>query len=425
TAQIALNGVYYNFAAVDGVHNVTRWLEHEVPPGMFAGLLAYGYGADFAESNQYANSSYSDVHWDNSYAIINAANGVITGVNQLPDNKFTGNRKKEMLAEAKFLRAYSNFKLLSYYGQWYGILLRNDFVTVRNISGVRGTVAQAYDSIFADVNEAIDNGPTTNPNYYMNRWAAMALKIRVLLSHGQAADFPVAIALADSIIQHGGYALEPNLKDLFYSKGLASQEVILGIQPQQNQEQYYYCLSRQYWPGASSLYVATAKLLTLLQDDPRRWMVGSENMSGPGTYYFLKYIAENTTATPLSETAYAFRLSEVYLLKAEAIVRSGGSLADARAILQEVMTHAGVTDFTAINNATTTDEMRKQIYLEIARNLVGEDGQEWMALLRLPLAMVKELRPTIKDQIMYTLPVPHAEFVYNPAFGDQNPGYQK
>jgi hypothetical protein len=119
------------------------------------------------------------------------------------------------------------------------------------------------------------------------------------------------------------------------------------------------------------------------------------------------------------------RLSEVYLLKAEAIVRSGGSLSDAKMAAKEVMTHAGVTDFSAIDNANTPDDLLLQIYYETVKSLVAEDGQEWMALLRLDFNTVKQIKPTITTQAQYILPIPHSEFVYNPAIGDQNPGYSK
>ncbi|MBS0030945.1 RagB/SusD family nutrient uptake outer membrane protein [Chitinophaga sp. 22321] len=432
TSEIALNGVYYRFANVDAANNVTDWQEHEVQPAMFAGYLGYGYGADPAEENQYANSWFGSIYWTSSYKLINAANGVIKGVSQLEDKAFTGDRKKQLLAEAKFLRAYGNFKLLSYFGQWfdlnspYGVLLRDEFISVGNIPKARSNVKESYAAILADANEAIANAPADKPNYNATRWAAMALKMRVLMSHARPEDYPVVIALADSIILHSKYTLEPQTKDIFYTKGLNSPEVILGIRPQQNQESYYYNVSSQYWPGASSLYVAKTNLKELLKDDPRlSWIIGSANDNEPGTYFFLKYIKEGTNATTVSETAYAFRLTEVYLLKAEAIVRAGGSLADARVILKNVMGHAGVTDFSAIDNATTTNEMLKQLYLEISRNLVGEDGQEWMSLLRLPAVLIQELRPTANDKVKYILPIPHDEFVNNPAIGKQNPGYQQ
>ncbi|MEC5145137.1 RagB/SusD family nutrient uptake outer membrane protein [Chitinophaga sp. 212800010-3] len=431
TSEIALNGVYYQFANVTS-DNTTRWFEHEVPPGMFAGFLGYGYGSDRAEQNDYANSSFANIYWTNTYQIINAANGVIKGVNDLEDKGFSGNRKKQILAEARFLRAYAHFKLLSFFGQWfdlnsqYGALLRDQFITVGDVPKARSSVKDSYDFILSDLDAAVADGPDTNPVWFATRWAAMALKMRVLMSHGQPDDYAKVTALADAIINSGKYTLETRTQDIFYLKGLNSQEVILGIRPQQNQENYYYCLSHQYWPGASSLYVAKTALKDLLKNDPRStWMVGDSNKNAAGTYYFLKYIKQGSSPSVTSETAYAFRLTEVYLLKAEALVKGTGDLQGARDILKMVMGHGGVTDFSAVDNAAGTTQVLKQIYLETARNLVGEDGQEWMALLRQSPATILELRPTLNDKIRYILPVPKSEFVFNPLFGDQNPGYQK
>jgi starch-binding outer membrane protein, SusD/RagB family len=432
TSEIALNGVYYRFANVQAENNVTSWMEHEVPPAVFAGYMGYGYGADGAEINNYKGSMFTSIYWTTSYQTINAANGVIKGVTALDDKAFTGNRKKQILAEARFLRAYGHFKLLSYFGQWfdlnspYGALLRDEFVTVGEIAKARSSVKDSYTSILSDLDEAIANAPADNKNIYASRWAAMALKMRVLLSHGQPADYPVVTALADTIILHSKYTLEPQMKDLFYVKGLTSPEVILGVQAQQNQESYYYVLSKQYWPGASSLYVAKTALKNLLANDPRgSWMVGSANPNADSTFYFLKYIQQGNKPTQLTETAYAIRLTEVYLLKAEAIVRGGGSLAAARDILKNIMAHAGVTNFSAVDNAVSVNDVLKQLYLETSRNLVGEDGQEWIALLRLPPALIQQLRPTANDKIKYILPIPHDEFLMNPAIGPQNPGYQQ
>ncbi|MBO9732547.1 MAG: RagB/SusD family nutrient uptake outer membrane protein [Chitinophaga sp.] len=432
TSEIALNGVYYRFANVNAGENVTDWQNNEVGPAIYAGYLGYGYGEDDAENNNYTRSFFSEIYWAPSYQTINAANGVIKGVTALEDKAFVNNRKKEILAEARFLRAYSNFKLLSYFGQWFdlnsrfGILLRDEFVTVEGVSKARSSVKDSYAAILADVDDAIANAPAKNPVFYATRWTAMALKMRVLMSHGQQADYTKVIDLADSIILNSGFTLEPQTKDIFYVKGLSSPEVMLGIKPQQNQESYYYNTSKQFWPGASSLFIAKTALKDLLKDDPRgAWMIGSANPDLDDTYFFLKYIKEGNEPSVLSETAYAFRLTEVYLLKAEAMVRSGGSIATARGILKNIMSHAGVTDFTAVDNASSTEDMLKQLYLETSRNLLAEDGQEWMALLRLPIALIKELRPTAADPIKYILPIPHAEFVSNPAIGDQNPGYQK
>ena len=125
------------------------------------------------------------------------------------------------------------------------------------------------------------------------------------------------------------------------------------------------------------------------------------------------------------EISYAMRLSEMYLLQAEAIVRSGGSVDDARNILEEIMGHAGVTDFTTLESITDPNVMLTEVYEEIARNLMLEDGIEWNALTRLPIEKILEIKPAIMAKNYIILPIPAVEFERNPTIGDQNPGYSK
>ncbi len=431
TAEIALNGAYYSFA--NGSPLKTNWTNHERFPAMYAGYLGYGFGMMGEEENQ--TDGDGSVYWEEEYRLLNAVNGSLKGVSNLSDDAFEGNRKTEIVGELHFLRAYAHFKLLSYYGVWFdinsplGVLLRDEASTKSNISKARSSVKDSYDFILTDIDDAIQNAPAVNKSYYATKWAAIVLKMRVLMSRGASGDYAEVVTLANNVIQNSPYILEPNVVDLFHSKGLSSKEVILGLKPQQNQEKDYYSRSQQYWPMASSLFVAKRALKDLLAGDPRAdWMIGSPNLYSaysPDTYYFTKYMIQGGTPTQVSETYYAIRLSEVYLLKAEALVRSGGSLIDAKTAVKEIMSRAGVTDFSAVDNAATPDDLLMQIYIETSKSLVAEDGQVWLALLRFDLNTVQQLRPTIKSTAQYILPVPHEEFVYNPQFGEQNPGYSK
>jgi hypothetical protein len=434
TAQTNLNGVYYRFANVTS-DNITLWREHHLPGAMLSGWLGYGLGAVADENNDNVNAGYVPIIWTESYQLITAANGVIDGVNAVADAAFTGTRKNEILAESRFLRAYGHFRLLVFFAEWYkpgspyGVLIRDKFTTLSNIPKQRSTVADSYKFILDDLDFSIANAPATNPNYYVTKWAAMAFKMRVLINRGQPADYAEVVNLGNTIIQNSPFALEPNLKDLFYTKGLSSKEVILGVKPQPNQESFYYIQSRAYYPIQSSLFVGKKAFKDLLQNDSRgAWMLGPATpyqAYSPNTYYFLKYIPYGAATSQLTETSYAVRLAEVYLLQAEAIIRSGGSLATAKGLIKTVMSKAGVTDFTAVDNAATTDDLLLQNYYEVARNLTGEDCIEWMTLLRLPFDKVKQLKPTITSTTQYVFPIPLDEFASNPAIGDQNPGYGK
>ncbi|MEJ2884532.1 RagB/SusD family nutrient uptake outer membrane protein [Pedobacter sp. GR22-6] len=433
TSQIALNGAYYNFANATNIK--TGWQQHQLLPAQFAGYMGYGFGSMPNEVNITEQSS--GTYWQESYQALNAANGVISGINKLSDAAFSGNRKKEMLAEAKFIRAYAHFKVLSYYAEWYkisstqGVLLRDELSTLTNILKKRSTVKESYDFILADLDEAIANGPESNPNYYATKWAAMVLKMRVLMNRGASGDYATIIQLADQLIQNPAYALESSQQNLFRVAGLSSKEVILGVKPQQLQVSDPYSKTRQYTPGASALYVAKQALKDLYNGDPRQsWVVGPATpyqQYSPNTYFFAKYVQAGGAPSIVTETDYVFRLTEVYLLKAEAIVRSGGSLGQAKTLVHTIQEKGGLTianaPYLAVDAANSAATLLVEIYKETSRSMVAEDGSEWMALLRLPFETVKQLKPSITNQIQYIIPVPQTEFVYNPQFGEQNTGY--
>lgn len=428
SAEVAMNGAYSRLAIVGlslSVTSTTFALRHEISPAMFAGLMQYAFGRR-AEYINAVTPIGSVSFWTPKYALLNAANGVIEGVNELADSKFVGSRKNEMLAEARFLRAYGHFGLLSYYSEWYninspyGVMLRKEPLRLSNAAVARSSVKDSYDYILQDLDFAIANAADIRPNYYANKTAAKALKMRVLMLRGQGEDYTNIIKLANEIMANSAYALESSLRDLMQVKGLTSKEVILGITPfatQVDKRSGYEFIQ-------SSVYLSSPQFRKLLENDPREsWMLtkatNSTRVSIRDSIYMSKYFG------PKVEESYVFRLTETYLLKAEAIVRSGGSLADASVILKEVMGKAGVTNFTSVDNATTPALMLIEIYKEFSRNMVAEDGIEWLALLRLPFETVKQLRPTIKEQKQYIMPIPFTEFQLNPTIGEQNPGYPR
>ncbi|MEZ0454217.1 RagB/SusD family nutrient uptake outer membrane protein [Sphingobacterium thalpophilum] len=429
TARIALNGVYYRFANVSTSKNITEWTNNERLPAQLAGYMIYGYGtgAGSPEDNQMVSSA--DTYWLYSYGIINAANSLIGGMDKLPQGRIPAAEREPIEAEARFLRAYGHFKLLSFYAQWfdysspYGVLLRDQPVTISTIPKARSTVAESYTSILADLDYAIAHCPAQNEKHYATSWAAQALKARVLLCRGQAGDYAEVIKLADAIINEGPYKLEARAEDIFRTKGASSTEVLLSITPQPNQPAYAYSRSRQFYPGASTLYCATTALRDLLAGDPRQdWMIGSFRKNY-GNYFFTKYIAEATSPTVISETFYAIRLTEIYLMKAEALLRSNSSIAQAKAILKDIGSRNGLSDFSGLEALTSREDLLRYHYTELSKCLVAEDGQEWLCLLRLPLATITTIRPKLISKEQYILPVPRGEFVDNPKFGAQNPGY--
>ncbi|HEY8387747.1 MAG TPA: RagB/SusD family nutrient uptake outer membrane protein [Parasegetibacter sp.] len=433
SAEVALNGAYARLANATAASTGWHYI-FEIFPSQLSGLMQYAFGRTIENTNLMAPTG-SASYWTPNFSILNAANAVIEEVSELDDSKFSGTRKAEILGEAHFIRAYAHFQLLWMFSEWFdinsdkGVLIRNEPLRLSNASKKRSTVKESYEHILADLDFAIANARTVRPNHYASKAAAKALKMRVLLLRGQGSDYNDVITIADDIIANTGgtsYALEPKLRDLFQSKGLSSSEVILGIYPQPSQDGKF----RAYQFVQSGVYLTTNEFVQLLNGDPRStWMysrVGDVHnhatMAGLNkldSFYLTKYYG------PAVEVAYAIRLTEVYLMKAEAIIRSGGTVANARNVLRTVLERAEVTDFTAIDNATTPDQMLIEIYKEFSRNFVSENGMDYLALVRLPFNTVKQLRPTITERFQIILPIPATEFQMNPAIGEQNTGYSK
>ncbi len=443
TAQIALNGVYYRFANSGESADeplTTQWgTIHELLPASAAGMGMYPYGPGLYEEPSQISNANTSIIWSYCYALINAANGVIEQIEAVDDSKFTGTRKAEIIAEARWMRAYGHLMLLSWYGQFwdtaskYGVILREEFVTVNNLSLPRSTVADSWASILGDLEYAITNAPDDNPNHYVNKWVAKALKARALIMRGSGSDYGDVVTITGDIINNGPYTLEENVKDIFFDKGLESNEVMLGVYPYDNQlghrKSYLDTYNR---PGV----VNTTLMEEIYADDQRgEWMIGDFETQAyiytfhpdgtydleMGTRYNIgKYMGAE------GETAYCLRLTEMYLLNAEALLRSGGSVDTARDRIKEVREKAGVTGFDALDAITDRDAMLRELWNEWAMNMSYEDGQEWFALIRLPLAVIQQIKPGMTSENYKILPIPAAEFEKNPTVkGMQNPGWSE
>jgi hypothetical protein len=431
SAQLVLNGVYYRFADAKTYGNgifETDWSDnHEDLPSLLAGTI-YSRSISPAYSHTLSPSdSYTLFAWNYGYNLVNAANGFLA--NMAPVTSLAPAIKQQMLAEARFLRAFGNAELLFYFGQYtdpsskYGIILRDTVVAAGNINTPRSGVAAAYTAILSDLDAAIPALPALNSAlYYTNAAAAKLLKARVLMNRGAAGDYAEVITLTKDCIANSPFALEDSLKDLFLTKGFAGKEVMLGIQPYPNEDYKF----SNYQGGYND--IAADSLVALLIDDTRnQWVFKVVDDPYNGPYDQLtKYFSgdpSNPIQTPLSSYGYAFRLSEAYLLEAEAITLSTGDLPAARTLLTTVMSHAGAgpTEMAAVAAASTPEKLQLEIVKENLRNFVAENGVDWLALRRLPFTTIQQMNPNITSPAQLILPIPSDELKYNNTF--QNLGY--
>ncbi|SDD38580.1 SusD family protein [Mucilaginibacter pineti] len=431
SAFTVLNGVYYRFANAGADNNTipsVRWCDvsESLPSEMANTLVIPGGGDNFNEFTFDSKSYGVDGIWNYGYALVNAANGFLKNV--APITTIPAATKKQMIAEAKFLRAYGNEYLLLFYGEYhdvnskFGIILRDEFITTDNINVARSTVAATYTSILSDLDAAIPDLPAQNTKtFYANITAAKILKARVLINRGIAGDYAQVATLTDDVINAKTFELEPSVKDLFLSNGLTSKEVVMNVQPFATEN--YKFQNYQYYQQ----YVLTDSLKSMLTGDPRaEWMYKDYTSRYYGVIpEFTKYYSgdvKNIQQTPLSENCYAFRITEAYLLEAEALALLNGDLTKAKTLLTTIMNRAGITDVSAVINAKTGEELQLLVVKEEMKNFIGENGGDWFALRRLPFATVKKIQPAITAATQLILPIPNIERVTNGKV-DQNPGY--
>lgn len=382
----------------------------EVIPGTLSGTMARnGFLVNLQFQDNAVLPELSDVNnsWIAVYKLINQANWVIKLVGELPEGEMSQTEKESILGQARALRAMAHFDALRFWGQFwdmsseYGIIVRTEPAnfTTRHIS--RSTVAQSYGAVLADLDYAIQNAPNFTKPIYMSKTAAKALKARVLLYKG---DYAEAAALADQVINEGTRTLSPTFARVF-SDGFNSSEMIF----MRATDEVTYTTDRKKFTYGSRHAIASPWFRTFMTGDPRI----------AATYATTNFAILKVNNVTFFAPTYYIRLAEMYLIKAEGLARSGGSLTDAKAALLAVRSRAFGTPQTS--TATTATELLDEIFAEIIKELAFENGSDWFAAIRFDKIMTIKPRVTSEDQ--YILPIPEAEILGNNLFGPQNPGY--
>ncbi len=146
----------------------------------------------------------------------------------------TENQKKELVAEGKMLRA------LVYY---YQALRMGRFVPINKVlspgdtddfdTPLTSSVAESYQYIIKDVNDAIKGLPESSTAGRMNMWTALAYKTEICLAAaaytGNQSYFDQCISAADSVINLGSFALDPQYGNMFLEAGKTSSEIIFAM----------------------------------------------------------------------------------------------------------------------------------------------------------------------------------------------------
>lgn len=406
-ARALLNGAYTTITS--RINDKYYMFSELIPSAMVGSMKSSGFGsinAQFSNNSLEFDNIFVRDYWLMFYKVMDVANNAIEQTTQLSSELISETSKKEIIGEARFLRAMTTFDALRYFGQFFdansslGIVLRTEPTNFVTRDKGRSTVAECYTQILSDLDAAIADAPDFSITYRASKTAAKALKAKVLLFQGKYAE---AATLANEVINDGTTSLEPDFETAF-SKGLNSSEMILMTYRDENSDSEDNNRKRFYFGRtANSTWFAA-----LMGSDPRQ----------PFTYSGTKVLKTNHVDT--FRPTYFLRLAEMYLIKAEGLAFSGATLQDASEPLNIIRNRAGVGD----TPATNIDELKDDIFNEIARELAFENGSEWFAAIRFDKAMT--LKPSITSSNQYILPIPEEEINGNAkiTLADQNPGYE-
>ncbi len=185
-----------------------------------------------------ASSWAPGAKWSQNYTIIARANQFMSDIETSP---VSDNIKNQMVAEAKFLRAYAYSDLISYFGDVPLIL---EVQTLAEAYVSRTAKSEVLTAILTDLNEAAAVLPDSYAKADLGRatkGAALAYKAKILLYNEKWTE---AAEAAKAVIDLGIYDFYPNYEELFSEAKENNIEVIFDIQ-------YIKTTQSQPWPTSS------------------------------------------------------------------------------------------------------------------------------------------------------------------------------
>ncbi|WP_340074364.1 RagB/SusD family nutrient uptake outer membrane protein [Leptobacterium sp. I13] len=415
----------YSRLQSDNVMNGTPQLAQE---WMSDNVNFVGSFPTFREMRDYitlANNTSIFPFWRNSYRVISSANFLINNLPAADVPGLSNTDRDRIIAEAKFIRALVNFQLVNLFAQPYqfsngsnlGIPLVTEFFEgdPSQFQLAASTVNEVHAAIEQDLTDAIPGLLTSTSRGLASKGAARALLARLYLYREQFAE---AADFANQVIQSSEYSLASDYS--FYNQ-LTSEDVFTVINTAidgQTSGQGFSGLSnpapigRGDAPFSQNLLDAFAaepgdlRFTTLNQ-------VGTDAESGTSTFS-----SKFPDGINLTDNAPVIRITEMYLIRAEANLRGGTTVgATPLSDINTLRNRAGLAPLGSVNLDAILLERRKELCFE---------GHRRMDLLRNGMALRRPGMPNEAASAFGAdktiLPIPTSERDLNPNI-HQNPGY--
>lgn len=385
--------------------------------------------------------------WDWMFAGVNRANYILEFKDK---TDFAG--KEQIIAEARFLRAYYQFELVKWFG---GIPMKGDtrFKLGDEKTITRSSAEEVYAVIESDLQYAIEHlNPVAPQVGRATKGAAQALLGKAYLYQNK---LPEAATTLEQVINDGRYSLVEDYNSIFENEGENGPESVFEVQYSEAQGASFDCLQcvegnvavgfsgpRNYtgpdFTSGFSFNIPVEESENLFEEGDRREDVTLLNMAewsaetgatyGAGyhdTGLFNRKYIPRTRATGAQgdlnltnpNNYRAIRYSDVLLMAAEAFSRNGDN---AKGQLYLNLVRARAFGSHDMDIHLTGQDLTNAIWEERRRELFGE-GHRFFDLVRTGRAD-DEIEGFVagKNEVF---PIPFQEIDFSGGLWQQNPGY--
>lgn len=388
-----------------------------------------------------AGTSELEGFWEIGYKIISRTNNIIDASDKLSTVSYS--QKKQILGEAYAIRALVYFDLTRVFAQSYGITSGVDSangagnhvgipLVVKSlkedslISPSRNKVQQIYNQIINDLNKADTMLPNRNTEpYTFSSNAVKALLARVYMSYGSAGGYLLANQYASKVISSGEYKLVAYNNYIDSWSLPYSSETILSLSYSSTDNLGSNALGFMLSKAGYGDIVASDDLYALYSEKDIR-----KQLFKKGKDIFVSKYPGRLGVLGIDNIPI-LRLSEMYLIKAEALVRLGFTNPAQKAYVENTArllmdTLQKRVNLNAIPLKLEDKDLLEYILQERRKELAFE-GHRFFDIKRQQKPIERNSCQSsvcyvTNPNYLFALPIPTSELNANPNL-KQNPGY--
>lgn len=401
-------------------------VQHSTQSGRYANEAINVLGSHF--SNQDGEL------WNTAYNVINEANYLIEGVDDLPEEEADEEIRSQLRGEAYFMRAFAYHDLVRTYayepgrevdGWDEGVVIREE--ATRDLSDAeplpRSTNQEVYDLIVEDLERAIDNleGNDRDDVYYANYEAALALMARVqlYLENWEEAEDYATRALDETDVEL--VDAETYAENIFEEDPNPESILELNINHETETLGSNDAINQYINPVGYFDVVPSESLLDSYGDDDVRLELYEE--ADDGFPYITKFNGSKGSTT---DNIPLIRYSELLLIRAEANAELDNP-DEAQDDLETLRTARGLESYDPLTNPAPTGDDLDEAILDENRREFAFEGHRWFDLKRRGMDIPKQ-EGAGTDFIDYDdnrvlAPIPTSEVEDFDEVVKQNPGY--